>query len=113
MDGSKPTVSRGALERVLARASELQSASGEDSEPADTLTDAQVLELGKEVGLSPEYIRQALAEERASIEPLAVPGSGVGYYLFGGTRVGAQRVVRGSPEKVLATLDRWMQREEW
>src|SRR5688500_15800048 len=113
MDRSKAVVTRGALERVLTRAAERQGTSGEDGEPADTLTEAQVEELGREVGLSPVHIHQALAEERARIEPLTMTGSGVGYQLFGADRVGAQRVVRGKPERVLATLDRWMQREEW
>ena len=112
MGESKPPVSRGALERVLARAAELQAATGDESETSDALTEDQVLELGKEVGLSPEHIRQALAEERVKIEPLP-QGSGVAYRLFGSTRIAAQRVVRGTPERVLATLDRWMQREEW
>jgi hypothetical protein len=105
-------VSRSALERVLARAAELQGASGEETEPADDLTDAQIVDLGKEVGLAPEYIRQALAEERARIEPLTASGSGVAFRLFGANRVAAQRVVRGRPERVLTTLDRWMQRDE-
>lgn len=111
MDRSKALVTRGALERVLARAAELQGASGEDSD-VDTLTEAQVLELGKEVGLSPEHLRQALAEERARIEPLNVGGSGVAFELFGPDLVGAQRVVRGGAERILAALDRWMQKEE-
>src|SRR5687768_6461669 len=113
VDRSKAVVSRGALERVLARAAELQGASGDDTESPDSLTEAQVEELGKEVGLSPAHIRQALAEERARIEPLEISGSGIGYQLFGADRVGAQRVVRGKPEKLLAMVDRWMQREEW
>jgi hypothetical protein len=113
VDRSKSLVTRGALERVLARASELQGASGDATEPADNLTEAQVLELGKEVGLSPEHIRQALAEERARIEPLTLGGSGVAYRLFGANRVAAQRVVRGTPERLFGTLDRWMEREEW
>jgi hypothetical protein len=113
MDRSKALVTRGALERVLARAAELQGASGEDSD-VDALTEAQVLELGKEVGLSPEHLRQALAEERARIEPLNVGGSGAGlaFELFGPDAVGAQRVVRGRPERILAALDRWTQKEE-
>src|SRR5881397_3624246 len=113
MGESKPPVSRGALERVLARAAELQAATGDESDTADALTEDQVLDLGKEVGLSAEHLRQALAEERVRIEPLPQSGSGLAYRLFGSTRIAAQRVVRGAPERVLATLDRWMQREEW
>jgi len=107
-------VTRGALERVLARAAELQTAAGDDGDRSDALTEEQVLELGREVGLSPEHLRQALAEERARIEPLPTgEATGLAFRLFGGTLVVAQRGVRGAPERVLATLDRWMQREEW
>ncbi|MEX2180169.1 MAG: hypothetical protein WD801_15745 [Gemmatimonadaceae bacterium] len=113
MDQSRRPVTRGALERVLARASELQGAIGDESETRDTLTEGQVVELGREVGLSPEHIRQALAEERARIAPDTASGSGLAYQLFGANRVTAQRVVRGSPARILDTLDRWMQRDEW
>src|SRR3954466_379988 len=113
MEQSKPAVTRGALERVLARAAELQAASGDDSDAAESLTEEQIVELGKEVGLSSANIRQALAEERARIEPSAGATSGIASRLFGATRVGAQRVVPGAADRVLATLDRWMQREEW
>ena len=112
VDRSKAVVSRAALERVLARAAELQNASGDDTERPETLTEAQIEDLAKEVGLSTQYVRQALAEERARIQPITTAGSGVGYQLFGIDRVAAQRVVRGKPDRVLAGLDRWMQRDE-
>ena len=113
IDRSKAVVSRAALERVLARAAELQNASGEETaQHPDSLTESQVEEVAKEVGLSSQFIRQALAEERARIEPIAMTGSGLGYQLFGVDRVGAQRVVRGKPERILAALDSWMQKEE-
>lgn len=110
-DRSKALVSRSQLERVLARAAELQGASGEEVDTVDTLTEAQVEDLGKEVGLSPANIRQALAEERARIVPVN-EGSGLAYQLFGANRVGSQRVVLGTPARILDTLDRWMQRDE-
>src|SRR5687768_4260543 len=112
VDPSRALVNRAALERVLARAAELQNASGEEVEHSDSLTEKQVEELGKEVGLSSQHIRQALAEERARLEPLEIQSSGISYQLFGVDRVAAQRVVRGKPERVLATLDRWMQKDE-
>jgi len=113
MDSSKPAVSRGALERVLARAAELQASTGDDADASEALSEEQIVELGKEVGLSPTNIRQALAEERARIEAPADAASGMTARLFGGTRVAAQRLVPGAADRVLATLDRWMQREEW
>lgn len=111
MEPSKPPITRAALERVLARAAELQSASGEDAEP-DALTESQVVDLGREVGLAPAVIRQALAEERSRLIPVPVGESGVMDRVLGGTRIAAQRVVRGTPARVLETLDRWMQRDE-
>jgi hypothetical protein len=56
--GGRP-LDRAALERVLARASELQAGT---SEPTEAMTEDQLIELGKEVGLAPEHVRQAIAE---------------------------------------------------
>lgn len=104
-------VTRGALERVLARAAELQAA-GSDALESDAMSEAQLIELGKEVGLSPENLRQALAEERARGEPESSERGSLSTALFGGHTLSAQRVVPGRPEVVLAALDRWMQNEE-
>ena len=113
-EGPKPTnlpatIDRAAVERVLARALELQSgASGGDA--ADRLTEAQLLDLAKEVGLDPVNLRQALAEERTRV---AVPEEkGVLAALYGGATVSAQRIVTGTPAQVLQALDDWMQRQE-
>jgi len=99
---------RASLERVLARASELQAASGETP---DEFSEEQLLELGKEVGLSPQNLRQALAEERTRS---AVPEaeSGFAAAVFGPSRVRAERTVSGRPDDVLRVIDAWMQREE-
>lgn len=110
-DRSKALVTRTQLERVLARAAELQGLSADASEPSGALTEAQVEELGKEVGLSPASIRQAIAEERARVVPVSEE-AGLGRTLFGESRAGAQRVVPGAPARILDTLDRWMQRDE-
>ncbi|HVA58207.1 MAG: hypothetical protein WBQ26_13685 [Gemmatimonadaceae bacterium] len=101
----RPPLDRAALERVLARAAELQASSGE---PADTMTDAQILDLGKEVGLSSQVLRQALAEERTRRDHPQAPG-----LVFGSTVVTAERTVRGTAENVFSALDVWMQKEEW
>lgn len=106
----KPRIDRAALERVLARASELQANTGETS-PAEEITEEQLIDLGKEVGLSPQHLRQALAEERTrSIIPDGERG--VAASLFGPSRVRAARVVPGRPTDVLAAIDTWMQRQE-
>jgi hypothetical protein len=99
---------RAALERVLARAAELQADSGE---PAEALSEQQILELGTEVGLSPQHLRQALAEERTRVgEP--APASGMLARVLGPAAVSSTRTVRGSAAATLAQIDDWMQREE-
>lgn len=110
VDRSKAVVSRSALERVLARAAELQAASADDDAPSESLTEAQIEELGKEVGLSAQYIRHALAEERARIVPSQAEAEGS--QLFGIGLSETQRLVRGRPDRILTALDRWMQKEE-
>ena len=113
-EGPKPTnlpatIDRAAVERVLARALELQSGSS-GGDAADRLTEAQLLDLAKEVGLDPVNLRQALAEERTRV---AVPEEkGVLATLYGGATVSAQRIVTGTPTQVLQALDDWMQRQE-
>lgn len=104
---SRP-LDRAALERVLARAAELQGASS--GEPHDGLSEAQILELGKEVGIAPEALRQAIAEERAGVA--VTPEHGLAVSIYGTGRVTASRTIRGAPADVLATLDAWMQRRE-
>lgn len=104
-----PALSRAALERVLARAAQLQGTTGEGDD-AGTMNEAQVVELGKEVGLSPEVFRQALAEERS--RTLVPEESGLLASVAGPAIVSAARTVPGSAAAVLAALDAWMQRSE-
>lgn len=97
----RPALDRAALERVLARAAELQTQGS--TETGSTLSDEQILDLGKEVGLSPESIRQAIAEERGRI---VVPESkGLAGAWFGAATMSAARIVPGAPASVLAALD--------
>lgn len=99
---------RAALERVLARAGELQAS---NADPGEELTEAQILELGAEVGLAPQHLRQALAEERSRSIP-AQPDAGVLAKVLGPARVTAKRVVAVPARDVLPALDEWMQRQE-
>src|SRR6478609_6812860 len=61
-------IDRAAVDRVLARAAQLQAEGTTDTQ--EQLTEAQLLDLAKEVGLDPVNLRQALAEERTRV---AVP----------------------------------------
>jgi hypothetical protein len=108
--GSKQTLlDRQALERVLARAAELQGATA-IPESSDLISESQVLDIGKEVGLSPATIKQALAEERTRIH---VPEErGLVAQIAGAGFATATRTVPGNPRDVLATIDMWMVRDE-
>lgn len=103
----RPVLDRSGLERVLARAAELQAITGDAPE---SLSEKQLLDLGNEVGLSAEHLRQALAEERG--RALVEPESGLAVQLAGVSTVAAARVVPGTPASVLAALDTLMQRDE-
>src|SRR6185437_13346199 len=99
---------RSAMERVLARAAELQAA---DADPTDVVVNEdQLIEVAREVGLSPEHLRQALAEERSRAQ---VPEErGLAARLFGSARVHASRTVKGTTAATLDLLDQWLQRED-
>ena len=101
------TLDRAALDRVLGRAAELAVSSPEGLE---SLTEERVIEIGREVGIAESHLRQALAEERTRLVVPEEPGIIAQY--FGAGRASATRTVRGKPDAVLASLDRWMLNEE-
>ena len=101
---------RTTIERVLARAAELQATSGSDDDGASNLSESQLIEIGKEVGINPTTLTQALAEERSRV---AVPEDQSLLSSITGPAVAtASRAVRGTPGEVLISLDNWMQRDE-
>ena len=100
---------RQALERVLARAAELQGASA-IPESSDLISESQLLDIGNEVGLNPATLNQALAEERTRVN---VPEErGLVAQIAGASFATATRTVPGNPRDVLATIDAWMLRDE-
>lgn len=99
---------RAALERVLARATELQSSGAESPE---TISESRLLEIGREVGIDPNHLRMAIAEERGR-SPMLPDTPGRIEQALGEAHTGTQRAVPGTPDTVLAALDRWLQREE-
>jgi hypothetical protein len=88
--GSLAPLDRAAFERVLARATELQA---HLSDAPDGLTERQLLDLGNEVGISADHLKQALAEERTRV--VLPEESGVVGSWFGSTRP-RHRVVPGT-----------------
>ena len=100
-------IDRAALERIIHRAAELQTA---EREIGEGLTADQVMALGREVGIPGHYLQQALLEERTRITQTAPEG-----FLaraVGPAIVAAQRVVRGEREGLEATLIHWMEKQE-
>ena len=100
-------IDRAALERIIHRAAELQTA---EREIGEGLTADQVMALGREVGIPGRYLQQALLEERTRISQTAPEG-----FLaraVGPAIVAAQRVVRGEREGLEATLIHWMEKQE-
>ena len=103
-------IDRAALDRVLARAAELQGKSA-DGDPDEEFTEEQLIELGKEVGLTAQSLRQALAEERTR-SVLPDEERGVLARVFGASHVSAARTVDGKPDDVLRAVDAWMRQQE-
>jgi hypothetical protein len=100
-------IDRDALERIIQRAAELQTA---EREIGENLTPTEVLALGKEVGIPDRYLQQAMLEEQTR-RPTA-PTSGLWNRLAGPLVVSAERVVRGSIEDLEALLIRWMEQND-
>jgi hypothetical protein len=106
-DGIPSPIDRAALERIIHRAAELQTA---EREIGEGLTPDEVLALGREVGIPGRYLQQALLEERSRIVE-AGPG-GLRSRTVGPAAIAAQRVVRGEREPIEATLVRWLEKHE-
>jgi hypothetical protein len=108
-----PALDRAAVERVLARAAELQVArAGGDA----GLSEADLLAAAGEAGISPEHVRLALAEERlraARGTSVALPPErGLAARVAGPAHVGAERLVAGPVARALDALGAWLEREE-
>lgn len=106
---AKAPLDRTAIERVIARAAELQVSSS-TSDQSGLLSEAEVMEIAKEAGISPATMSQALAEERSRVS-LPVE-QGFVSSITGPAVATASRTVRGKADDVLAQIDNWMQREE-
>lgn len=101
-------IPRTALERVLARASELQTTT---SDGVESVSEERLLDIAKEVGLDLAHVRQAIAEERARL-PMTEAESGPMLDALGPASLSAQRTVPGTPDEILRRLDSWMPRME-
>ena len=101
-------IPRTALERVLARATELQSTTPDG---VDSVSEERLLDIAREVGLDVAHVRQAIAEEQSRL-PLTEASSGLLLDALGPAALSAQRSMAGTPDELLRCLDQWMPRME-
>lgn len=100
-------IDRAALERIIQRAAELQTA---ERDIAENLTPDEVLALGREVGIPNRYLRQAMLEEQTRLPDQET--TGLWDRLAGPALVGTYRVVRGDPGAVERALLHYMEQHE-
>ena len=99
------------LEPIVRRAAELQNRRG--SPGAQSLTEAEVIEIGRQVGLQPDYVRRAIAEVHAeSLAPAAPPGSPLLDLVAGEGRVEVRRVVPGDSTLIQEQIERQLRERE-
>lgn len=96
-------IDRPALERIIQRAAELQA---REREIGDGLTEAELLQLGEEVGIPSVYLQQALFEEQT--RAVAAAERGMLTWLAGPRMLAAERTVTGTAQDVEAALHHWM-----
>jgi hypothetical protein len=106
-EGVPARIDRAALERIIQRAAELQTA---EREMGDSLTSDELMALGREVGIPGQYLQQALLEERTRLGRLGADG--LFERVTGPGQIAAQRVVRGDPDGVEQALLRWIEKNE-
>src|SRR6476659_2572575 len=103
-EGAPARIDRAALERIIQRAAELQTA---EREISDTLTSDELIALGREVGIPVRYLQQALLEERARIG--GPDTGGVLDRVAGPAQATAHRVVAAEADVIEESLTRWME----
>jgi len=87
------------LDLIVRRAAEIQNKRG--SPGSQLLTEEEVVEIGRQVGLEPEYVRRAMAEIHAeSLAPRRLPGNRILDLVAGDPRVEVRRVVAGEPTRI-------------
>ena len=98
-------ISREALDRIIQRAAELQTG---ERDIGDGLNENELLALGKDVGIPPRYLKQALLEERTRV---LTPARSA-WALAGPPELVAHRVVPGDRGGIERALSLWMEDQE-
>ena len=100
---SEPRLERPAIERIIQRATELQAG---ERDIGDGLTEGELLQLARDVGIPDAYVRQAMLEERTKG---ALPDErGVVATIVGPRFVAAARALPGEAHRVETALHQWM-----
>jgi hypothetical protein len=97
------------FEMVIKRAAELQARESEEGLAGEGITEAEAMRIGRELGLSTQNLHRALAETTSA----APPETGVFVSLFGPGSVQAGRAVRGEPQEIARTLERYLVEREF
>src|SRR5439155_4314009 len=91
------------IERIIQRATELQAG---ERDIGDGLTEGELLQLARDVGIPDAYVRQAMLEERTKG---ALPDErGVVATIVGPRFVAAARALPGEAHRVETALHQWM-----
>jgi hypothetical protein len=96
------------FEAVIRRAAELQ-AKGMEEPDRDGISQAELIRIGKEIGISPQHVRRALAETIDA--PAAAPS--LPDKVFGPDSASASRAVPGEPDTVRAQVEQYLVEREW
>jgi hypothetical protein len=100
---SGPRIDRGALERIVKRAAELQAG---ERDIGEGLTEPELYSLGQDVGIGDRYLRQALLEERT--RAVTETERGLLIWLAGPRRVAAGRTIPRPRPDTERALQGWM-----
>ncbi len=107
-DGLPARLTNRDFELVIRRAAELQARDVEDPS-GDGVDTAEVLRIGKELGLSDQHLHRALAEVQGSEDE----ESGVMARAYGPSSVRIGRVIRGDPQALSSVLENYLVNREY
>lgn len=98
------------VEAVLRRAVQLQMSEGEEPGASqEGMPEEELTRIGREIGLSPRHIQQALVETSAAAEP----ADGLLGRTYGPAAVRVSRLLRIPAERAVDELDRYVREREW
>ena len=99
------------LDLIVRRAAEIQNKRGNTA--SQLLTEEEVVEIGRQVGLEPAHVRRAMAEVHAeSLAPERPQGNRILDLVAGDARVEVRRVVAGEPTLIQQQVEMLLRERE-